>query len=159
MHDDDDDKDVWDDDDEVEGLFEDKDSIFAGTEDAEPAEEVLVAKKKIPVALVAVFDQNGQPLVARHRMENGKPSPLEDFRQPNPDEYNSIMFNGKIVRGGVVAENVSTATNLGPTLMRTPLGQTEPSPLKKAAMYIGGIGVLGAAGYFGWRWWRNREED
>lgn len=105
-------------------------------------------------ALVAVYDKNSQPLVARTVMRNGKPFQLEEFRRPTPDEYNALMFNGRIVRGGVVAENVPTSTNEEAAVSRAPLGAW--SPVKKVVV-IGGVGLaLVGAGYGIYRWRKGR---
>lgn len=164
---------VWANDDD--GLFRDEESIFGdegmvdtdnrlltNSEDARMHSPPVRAGHAVeqPVALVAVFDQNGEPLVARHQMQGGKPQQLEEFRRPDPDEYNSVMFGGKIVKGGVVGEQVPTGTNLKPTLMRTPLGQTQqtgPNWKKIGLVTVGGVALVGG-GYFAYRWYQNRED-
>lgn len=103
-----------------------------------------------PVALVAAFGPDGQPKVARTVMQDGKPVHLEEFRRPTPDEYNAIMFGGKIVRGGVAAENVPTSANLQASMQRTPLG--EMSTQKKVLLGLGAVAVLGGVGYGVYRW-------
>lgn len=165
---------LWADDDD-DGAFSSEESIFGDegsvdtdnrlltrSEDARLHSPPVAVKPggivEQPVALVAVFDERGEPLVARHRMEKGKPVQLEEFRRPTPDEYNSVMFNGQIVRGGVVAENVPVTTNLQPNLMRTPLGQTQTgTDWKKIGMFtIGGLALVGGS-YYAYRWYQNRE--
>lgn len=112
------------------------------------------AMLKQPVALVAVFDENSQPLVARTVMKEGRPVQLEEYRRPTPDEYNSIMFGGKIVRGGVVGENVPTTTHQSANMQKTPLGGW--SKKKKVLVYtLVTVGALGA-GYGVYRWRKGR---
>ena len=107
----------------------------------------------VPVALVAVFDEYGAPKVARTVMENGKPKQLEDFRQPTADEYNSVMFNAKIVRGGVVGTNVPTSTNLSTAMQKAPLGYVPPKPPWKKVATVAGVGIaLAGVGYGLYRW-------
>jgi hypothetical protein len=162
---------VWDNDDE--GVFDEDESIF-GDHHADP-NNPLVSKEydmqtsspvanvsgsvDQPVALVAVFDDQGLPMVARHVMQSGRPVQLEEFRRPSPDEYNSIMFGGKIVKGGVVGQEVLTRTGRG--LQKTPLGFLGQAPdepkWKKVAKVGAGVAVTGGIGYLGWRWWKNRK--
>lgn len=105
-----------------------------------------------PVALVAQFDAQGQPLVARTQMRDGRPVQLEEFRRPTPDEYNSLMFGGKIVRGGVVGSQVPAGTNLMARSQRTPLGQTTTGiNWKRVALYAGvGTAAIGG-GWFAYK--------
>lgn len=158
-----------------EGLFSDSDSVFgnerrdssnpaipleADTRMHSPPAQVQnkgpdkTMMQRSPVALVAVFDEDSQPLVARTVMKEGKPVQLEEYRRPTPDEYNAIMFGGKIVRGGVVAQNVPTGTNTRAAMQKTPLGEIkEPWSKKKKALVFGvvGLSALGA-GYGIYRW-------
>jgi hypothetical protein len=164
---------VWDNDDDS-GVFDDEESIFG--DDSVDQNNPLVSKEydmqtsspvanvsggaEQPVALVAVFDDQGLPMVARHVMHGDRPVQLEEFRRPSPDEYNSIMFGGKIVKGGVVGQDVLTRTGRG--LQKTPLGifgqaAVEEPKWKKVAKIGVGLGVVGGAGYLGWRWWKNRK--
>jgi hypothetical protein len=152
-----------------EGVFRDNDSIFGDAEDANSANPLLSTEEDAemhsppggpgaqrgplhrPVALVAVFDDNGEPLVAKTVMENGKPKQLEEYRRPTPDEYNALMWDAKIVRGGVVGTNVPTTTNLQPNMQKTPLGMVPTNgvkPWKKWAL-LGGVGIAAiGGGYF-----------
>lgn len=161
-----------------EGVFSDTDSVFGdevldssnpaippeadkrihsqavSMSNARPDNSMLQQKTGGPVSLVAVYDESGQPMVARTVMENGRPVQLEEFRRPTPDEYNAIMFGGKIVQGGVVGEQVPTTTNLQNNLQKTPLGEFKPpwSTKKKVVVWsLVGLGALGA-GYGIYRW-------
>jgi len=113
-----------------------------------------------PVSLVAVFDDNNEPMVARTVMKNGRPELLEEYRRPTQDEYNSIMFGGKIVRGGVVAQNSPTGTNVDATMRRTPLGNMGISvDWKKLALYSG-VGVLAiGGGWYGYKKLKARKKS
>jgi hypothetical protein len=155
-----------------EGLFDDDESIFGdeGQVDHDNpnisrADDVRMHSHPAQVAggaleavsLVAVFDEQGQPVVARHRMHKGKPLQMEEFRRPTADEYNSVMFGGKIVRGGVVAENTPTTTHLPGTMQRTPLGQVHaekrgPDWKKIGLITVGGATVV-AGGYYAYNRW------
>jgi hypothetical protein len=153
----------WDDDDD--GAFDDTEAVFGEAEpvnapapqqdtrmQAPPAQTQNAPRQK--AALVASFGQDGQPMVARHVMKDGRPMQLEPFRRPTPDEYNAIMFGGKLVRGGVVAEDVPTGTNLDAQMQRAPLG--ESAPKKKWLMGLGGVVLVGGLGYGIYRWRKNR---
>lgn len=109
-----------------------------------------------PVALVAQFDAQGQPLVARTQMRNGKPVQLEEFRRPTPDEYNSLMFGGKIVRGGVVGSEVPAGANLMARSQRTPLGQTSGGMNWKRIALYAGVGTVAIGG--GWFAYKKLQE-
>jgi len=161
---------------EGDGVFEDEDSIFGDekldqTNPAVTLEDDMqqhsppanvenrgkstATMSRQPVALVAVYDENSQPLVARTVMKEGRPMRLEEYRRPTPDEYNAIMFGGKIVRGGVVGEEVSASTNERAALQKAPLG--EWSMKKKVAVWaLVGIGALGA-GWGIYRWRKGKE--
>jgi hypothetical protein len=165
---------TWDNDNDDDGLFDDGESIF-GDQGNVDQNNPLVSKEydmqssspianvsgsvDQPVALVAVFDDQGLPMVARHVMQNDRPVQLEEFRRPSPDEYNSIMFGGKIVKGGVVGQEALTRTGRG--LQKTPLGifgqVAEEPKWKKVAKWGAGIGVTSGVGYLGYRWWKNRK--
>jgi hypothetical protein len=161
---------AWSAQDDTESIFDDEESIF-GDEGPVDTRNQLVPQRvddmihSTPsrsqgsnvqkVALVAVFDKDGQPLVARTVMKNGKPEQLEPYRRPTADEYNAIMFGGKIVRGGVVAENVPTGTNVKDQLQRTPLGAAESKTKKVLKWGLVG-GALAGAGYAVYRWRQNK---
>ena len=154
---------AWASDEDEEGIFDDEESVFGDEGKVDTSNRALpeVADKamhsppavvKTPpktekAALVAIYDKQGQPKVAKTVMREGKPKQLEPFRQPTPDEYNSLMFNGKIVRGGVVAQEVPISTNETAALEKTPLGGW--SGKKKALVFGGaGIAVAGAAYWY-----------
>ena len=155
----------WDDDNDDGAWAPDDDGAF-GDDDVETANPAISREEDMrthsppasvggtverqPVALVAVYSNDGQPLVARTVMENGKPRQLEQFRRPTPDEYNAIMFGAKIVRGGVVAADVSTAQHTAAQMQRTPLGAW--SAQKKLAVFGLGALAVGATTYGIYRW-------
>jgi len=116
-----------------------------------------VARPKARVALVGVTNAVGAVNVARHAVKpNGELKQLERFRAPTADEYNSIMFGGKIVQGGTVATNVPTGTNAENAMQRTPLGAVIESKWKKWVLFAG-LGV--AAAGFGYVFLKKRADD
>jgi hypothetical protein len=153
---------AWASDEDEQGIFDDEESVFGDEGKVDTSNRALpvvadkamhsppVAMKKPATekaALVAIYDKAGNPQVAKTVMRDGKPKQLEPFRQPTPDEYNSLMFNGKIVRGGVVAQEVPISTNEQAALEKTPLGGW--SKTKKVAVFGGaGIAIAGAAYWY-----------
>lgn len=106
-----------------------------------------IARPKAKVALVGIVDTLGAMHVARHVVKpNGDLKALEAPRKPNADEYNSIMFGGKLVQGGTVATNVATGTNIANQMQSTPLGalgEVITSKWKKWVLF-GGLGLAAA---------------
>ena len=121
------------------------------------AVEPPVPRPKARVAVVGSVAADGQMLVARHRVDGlGNLHALERARLPTADEYNSIMFNGKLVQGGVVAQNVPTGTNYQNTVQRTPLGEVGEKA-KRWALW-GALSVAAAGlGYVGYKYYKGRD--
>lgn len=167
------------DEDEDEGIFKNEKSVFAEDglltreEDREESSPpaAIAPSNVIPfpkgaaagpvrerVDLVAVYDDNGEPLVKRVVIRGGKPVHLDQkFRRPTPDEYQSLLWNGKIVKGGIVAENTNTSPGRG--MEKTPLGAVSSVNWKKVGIIGAGVAGVGVASWLGWRWWQNRRED
>jgi hypothetical protein len=116
-----------------------------------------IARPRARVALVGLVGPDGAMQVARHAVDgHGNLKALEAPRAPRADEYNSIMFKGKLVQGGVVAQNVPTGTNAVQTMQSTPLGGAETT---KRWLLWGGIAVAAAGfGYAGYKWWDARRD-
>jgi len=122
---------------------------------AEKSVDVARAQEQRSVALVAVFDASGQPVVARTVMDGGVAKRLEDWRTPTPDEYNALMWGGKIVKGGVVGERVPAGTRLSEALQRVPLGAADGQKRdwKKIGLWTVGTVVALGGGYYAYRKW------
>jgi len=119
--------------------------------------DASVPRPKARVAVVGAVGADGQMLVARHRVDGlGNLHALERPRLPTADEYNSVMFNGKLVQGGVVAQNVPTGTNYQNTVQRTPLGEVGEKA-KRWALW-GALGIAAAGfGYVGYKYYKGRD--
>lgn len=151
------------DDEDQEGVFRDKTSIFSSPhskpEDhhnpliskeqerqqwetpkphrALPGPATIEQAERAKKQLVAKFDQNGQPFVARH--VNGKA--VEQWRRPTQKEHEALRTRGRLVKGGIGAATASAMVVPPP-----PPG----TDWKKVAMWAGG---LAAAGYGSWWLW------
>lgn len=150
------------DDEDQEGVFRDKTSIFSSAHSKpEDHHNPLISKEqerqqwespKAPRALpgpanieqakkqlVARFDQQGQPMVARH--VNGKA--VEQWRRPSKEEHEALRTRGRLVKGGIgEAAAPMTAMIVPPA--------APGMDWKKMAMWAGGLAV---AGYGGWVLW------
>ena len=117
----------------------------------------VVAQPRVE-KLFAVFQADGSPIVAKHCFENGQWRKLEDFRRPSADEYNSIMFNGKVVQGGQVVHNAPTGTNAAATMATSPLGALSNVDWKKWAVRAGVVTAAGSIAYIGFKMLVSRME-
>lgn len=168
---------MFDEDEDDEGIFKNETNVFDKGASAEAASGELLTREEdreansppaniIPfpgqkrerVDLVARYDANGEPFVKRVVIRDGKPVSLDkQFRRPTPDEYQSLLWNGKIVQGGIVAENTNTSPGRG--MAKTPLGETGGTNWKKVGLIGAGVVGVGVAGWLGWRWWQGRQEE
>lgn len=159
---------VWDNDEE--GAFDEEGTLFDGKRmddsidegaappaeagaEAQPATKALAPSRE-RAALVATFDAQSRPMVARHVMRGGRPVQIEPWHPPTADEQRKLMEHGKLVRGGVV----SASTNQAATMQMAPLGEVEQPAWKKYAKI--GVGVAGAAAlvYGGYRVYKTVKE-
>lgn len=144
---DDNDNGIFDDD----GLDIEEGNKLHTKEQERAAEPRVLAPVKRKVSLVAKFDENSAPLVARADAKSGHL--LEEFRRPSRKEVEALQRAGKLVRGGFLEET--------PALPAQALGEGGGVSVnwKKLGLVFGGITVVGAAGYVGYRVLKARKED
>jgi len=157
-------------------IFEASDSIFQDRDlDSEnpliSLEEQTAMNPTVETAgaktLMAVFQEDGYPLVAMAAVEAGELTPTEGFRAPSPDEYSLIKQKGKLIKGGV------TQVPIGPAVPVKSLGESKSieilgsrlvywppfglfagySKPVQAALWVGIVGTIGG-GY--WWWWKKK---
>lgn len=161
----DEDGDIFDDDGdfdvEGEGVFADRPSIFSTpatpSEDhrnpitttqqemvryEEPTEKQAIVRQKMQ--LVAQFDRNGIPWVAKH--VGGKP--VERFRAPTPEEFQKLRNQGRIVKGGI-----------GEVPMKdvTPTAQQKSFLARLPWKWLVLTGAIGAGGFVAYRAYKKRQ--
>lgn len=137
------------------GMFDDDDEDGEDTSigEAPPALPVQAAPRaKRKVSLVAQFDDNSRPLVARAHIVGGEPQLLEGWRKPSHKEVLALQRAGKLVRGGFIEETPDLPAQVG-----------EASGVnvnwKKLGIILGGVAAVGTAGFVGYRYWRGRGEE